>query len=277
MFIAKTIAEMRNWRQSSKGTVGFIPTMGYLHVGHISLVTLSQKENDFTVVSIFINPKQFGVTEDFSSYPRDTNRDLELLKKAGVAAVFLPDVSEMYPDGFETNVTVTKLSKKLEGEKRPGHFDGVATVVAKLFNIVQPDRAYFGQKDAQQVVVMKKMVDDLQFPVKIVVGDTIREDNGLALSSRNVYLTKKEHDESQVISQSLKLAQELFDKGELDVKKIKKAMEELINTTSGEIDYISIADPKTLDELAKVTDGSLISLAVYYGKTRLIDNCTLTL
>ena len=273
MLVAKTIAEIRTWRQNFHGTVGFIPTMGYLHDGHLSLIQQAKKENDLVVVSIFVNPKQFGPKEDFTSYPHDTARDLQFLKDAKVDVVFLPELEEMYPAGFESKVSVTGLSKRLEGKRRPGHFDGVATVVSKLFNIVQPQKAYFGQKDVQQVVVMKKLVSDLQFPLSIIVGETIRERDGLALSSRNVFLSDAERKQAAVLFQSLQLAQKLLLQGEYSALKIKNAMKKLIKTTDGRIDYISIANPESLTEVSYLKNGTIVSLAVYYGKTRLIDNC----
>lgn len=273
MLVAKTIAEIRTWRQNVFDTVGFIPTMGYLHDGHLSLIQKAKRENDRVVVSIFVNPKQFGPKENFTSYPRDTDRDLQFLKDAKADVVFLPELEEMYPAGFDSKVSVMGLSKKLEGKRRPGHFDGVATVVSKLFNIVQPQKAYFGQKDAQQVVIMKKMVSDLQFPLSIIVGETIREKDGLALSSRNVFLSEAESKQAAVLFQSLRLAQKLFSQGEHSALKIKNAMQKLINTTDGKIDYISIADPESLTEVSYLKKGTIVSLAVYYGKTRLIDNC----
>ncbi len=275
IFIARTITEMRKWRTNAIGKIGFIPTMGYLHIGHLSLMSRAKQENDLVVVSIFVNPKQFGPHEDFNKYPRDVNRDLEILRKAHVDVAFLPEVDEMYPDGFETNISVTNLSRKLEGKIRPGHFDGVATIVSKLFNIIQPQHSYFGQKDAQQVAIIKKMVSDLQFPIDIVIGDTIREKNGLALSSRNVFLDNKQFTDSGILFQALSLAQELFQQGERNPKKIKKAMLQLIKKTNSTIDYVSIANPKTLEELTIIDKEALVSLAVYYGKIRLIDNCIL--
>jgi len=275
MQTVKTINEMRILRGKTAGKVGFIPTMGYLHEGHISLVEQAKKENDSVVVSIFVNPKQFGPNEDFTRYPRDEQNDIELLEKAGVDILFLPTVDEIYPEGFETYVTVENTSQVLEGAKRPGHFRGVATVVTKLFNIIQPDNTYFGQKDAQQVAVMKRMIADLQFPITLHIGETLRESNGLAKSSRNVYLSEKDRTEAAVLFKSLQLAQEKFQKGEKDSAKIKNEMEKLIRMTSGKIDYISIADPETLQELDFIKKNALVSLAVYFGKTRLIDNSIL--
>lgn len=276
MIVIKTIAEMRKWRTSVTGTVGFIPTMGYLHEGHVSLMNLAKDINDHVVVSIFVNPKQFGPQEDFNSYPRDTERDLTILKNATVSVAFLPGVEEIYPENFETIVSVSKLSKKLEGKRRPGHFDGVATIIAKLFNIIQPTRAYFGQKDAQQVIVMKKLVQDLAFPTDIIVGPTIRQKNGLALSSRNIFLSTQQKHDSVSLSESLQIAQKLFNEGVHESQKIKDAMKKIIENSGGVIDYISIADPETLDEISLVGKNTLVSLAVYYGKTRLIDNCIIS-
>jgi pantoate--beta-alanine ligase len=277
MIVIKTIDDMRNWRRSVKGTLGFVPTMGYLHVGHVSLIKLAQADNDHVVVSIFVNPKQFAPNEDFNRYPRDIIKDLSILEEANVTAVFLPDVEEIYPENFETIVSMTILSKKLEGAKRPGHFDGVTTIITKLFNIVQPMRAYFGQKDAQQVVIIKKLVRDLAFPIAIIVGPTIRQINGLALSSRNSFLTISQKQNSAGISQSLGVAQKLIREGERDPKTIKNSIVTIIEKSSGVIDYISIADPQNLNELSRIQKKTLISLAVFYGKTRLIDNCIISL
>jgi pantoate--beta-alanine ligase len=275
MKIVKTIQEMRKLWAAISGTVGFIPTMGYLHEGHISLIELAKKENDYVVVSIFVNPKQFGPDEDFKSYPRNEKSDVTLLEKAGVDVLFFPDANEMYPGGFATYVSVEKLSDILEGAKRPGHFTGVTTVLTKLFNIIQPTVAYFGQKDAQQVFIVKKMVSDLAFPVSIIVGETVREKDGLAKSSRNVYLNKNERKQAAILFQSLQKAQDMFQKGEKDTMKLKRAMEELIKTKDSKIDYISVADPETLEEEISSKKGSIVSLAVYFGKTRLIDNIIL--
>ncbi|MCR4394819.1 MAG: pantoate--beta-alanine ligase, partial [Dehalococcoidales bacterium] len=199
MKIFETIAELKQYRYNLKGTVGFVPTMGYLHEGHLSLVRRSRSENDYTVVSIFVNPTQFGPNEDFDRYPRDYPRDFALLEKENVDCVFLPPVKEMYPEGYSTWVDVYKVTERLEGAIRPGHFRGVATVVTKLFNIVQPDRAYFGQKDAQQCVVIKKMVADLNMNLEIVICPTVREPDGLAMSSRNVYLSPEERQQAPVL------------------------------------------------------------------------------
>lgn len=275
MRIIKTVIDIVQIRKLLKGSIGFIPTMGCLHQGHISLVTKAKQENDHVIVSIFVNPTQFGPHDDYKKYPRDIERDLELLKKAHTDFVFLPQVEEMYPLGYETYIHVKNLANRLEGKSRPGHFDGVATIITKLFNIIRPTRAYFGQKDAQQVVVIKKMIADLNIPVKLVIGKTVRESDGLAMSSRNVYLNKKERQQAVVLYQSLLIAQKLFKEGIYESKKIKLAMKNLINTTSGIIDYISIADPQLLLELKRVKKGALVSLAVCFDKTRLIDNIIL--
>lgn len=276
MKIIKNIAGLKKIRTNMKGTIGFIPTMGYLHEGHVSLVKRAKAENDHVVVSIFVNPKQFGPHEDFQKYPRDTERDLTFLESTQTDIVFLPSVDELYPDDFETYVSLNKITKRLEGAVRPSHFTGVATVLTKLFHIVQPTKSYFGQKDAQQVAVVKKMVSDLNFPTEIVVGETVREHDGLAMSSRNVFLSGTERKEACVLYQSLTLAKEMIEKDETVSEKIKTAMEQLIQTTSGKIDYISIADLQTLDEIEHINDKALISLAVRFGNTRLIDNIVIT-
>lgn len=272
MKVIKTIAELQNIRNSLQQSVGFVPTMGYLHAGHVSLVELAQKETENVFVSIFVNPKQFGPHDDFQKYPRDIDRDLELLKKTKTTFVFLPEVAALYPEGYDTYVSLHEITKKLEGAVRPNHFTGVATVLTKLFHLVQPTKAYFGQKDAQQVVVVKKMVADLHFPVEIVVGPTVREVDGLAMSSRNVFLDPKQRMEASFLYQSLCLAKTMFVEGEGDSEKILSAMEKLIHKTSGMIEYISITNPQTLEDVRIVKKGTLISLAVRFGSTRLIDN-----
>ena len=276
MQVLESIAAFRAARRAMTGSVGFVPTMGYLHEGHMELARRAREENDHVVASIFVNPAQFGPNEDFERYPRDPERDLAMLKREGVDAVFLPPVAEMYPPGACTFVTVEGLSQKLEGAARPGHFRGVPTVVAKLFNIVQPTRAYFGQKDAQQVVIIQKMAADLGFPLAIVVCPTVREPDGLAMSSRNVYLSTEERREATVLYRSLCLAQEMLQKGERRASVIRQAMTGLIEAEPrGRLDYISLAHPQTLDELDKVEGKALVSLAVFFGKTRLIDNVVL--
>ena len=276
MKVVETIAELRKLRLKLPKPIGFVPTMGYLHQGHLSLVKQARAENPSVVVSIFVNPTQFGPQEDFTRYPRDPKRDLALLEKERVDLVFMPSVDEMYPAGFDSWVEVGKLAERLEGASRPGHFRGVTTVVAKLFNIVQPDRAYFGQKDAQQLIVIKKMASDLDMNLEVVAVPTVREPDGLAMSSRNTYLNAEERKQATVLYQALKLAQKLWAEGEKDAKSIRQQMTALIQKQPlAEIDYISIADAETLDELDRVKTPALVSLAVKIGRTRLIDNVVL--
>lgn len=256
--------------------IGFVPTMGYLHKGHLSLIKIAKRKSDVVVVSIFVNPTQFGPKEDFAKYPRDFKRDKFLLEKEGCDFVFAPRVKDMYPEGYLTYVNVEKITGKLEGAIRPGHFQGVTTVVAKLFNMVQPDIAVFGQKDAQQAVVLKKMVDDLNYGVKMIIAGTVRERNGLALSSRNVYLSKEERRQAKVLYQALRLAKKMIKKGERSVSKIASKMNKLIDKQPlADIDYIAITDAHSLELLNKLKGEILISLAVRFGKTRLIDNIKL--
>jgi pantoate--beta-alanine ligase len=273
METADSITRMKAWRRGVFGSVGFVPTMGYLHEGHISLVKQSRKENDVTAVSIFVNPTQFGPKEDFKTYPRDTDRDLRLLKEVGTDVVFMPSAEEMYPPNYSTWVDVEKLTSRLEGEVRPGHFRGVTTVVNKLFNIVEPTRSYFGQKDAQQALVLRKMAVDLNMNLEVIVLPTVREPDGLAMSSRNVYLDEKQRKAAVILYKSLTMAAGLRKKGEKDAAKIRQKMTELIKSEPlGTIDYISIADTATLDELEEIKGEALVSLAVRFGRTRLIDN-----
>lgn len=267
---------MKALRRQSQGAVGFVPTMGYLHEGHLELVRRARAENSVVVVSIFVNPTQFGPAEDFKRYPRDIPRDLALLEREKTDIVFIPSAEEMYPPEFNTWVIVEKVTERLEGKSRPGHFRGVATVVNKLFNIVEPARAYFGQKDAQQVVVIKRMVSDLNMNVEIVVVPTVRESDGLAMSSRNVYLNPQERQAATVLFRALSLAESLWREGERDADIIRNAMVSVISKEPlAEIDYVSIAHPETLEELSKIDGPALTSLAVRIGKTRLIDNMVL--
>ncbi len=276
MKVIEKIDEMKRFRQQLAEPVGFVPTMGYLHEGHLALVRQTRVENPSVVVSIFVNPTQFGPREDPKSYPRNPERDLALLEKEGVDIVFAPPLAKMYPAQFSSWVEVGKITKRLEGASRPGHFRGVTTVVAKLFNIVQPDRAYFGQKDAQQAIVIKKMVADLDMNLEIVTVPTVRESDGLAMSSRNAYLNPQERQAATVLYQALSLAQQLWSQGEKDAEHIRQQMTALIQKQPlAEIDYVSIADAKTLDELDRVSPPVLVSLAVRIGKTRLIDNVEL--
>lgn len=271
------IAELRALRASLSpaDTIGFVPTMGYLHTGHLSLVRLARAQNSLVAVSIFINPTQFGPGEDLARYPRDIQRDLSMLQEAGVDWVFTPSVEEMYPSGYATYVDVREVTSRLEGAARPGHFTGVATIVAKLFNIVQPHRAYFGQKDAQQVVVIKRMAQDLNFPLEIVVGPTLREPDGLAMSSRNVYLNPQERRAALVLYNALNAAKTLWDKGERRGSVLRDAMSRILAAEPlAHPDYVSVADPVSLQELddAGLASAALASLAVRIGSTRLIDN-----
>jgi pantoate--beta-alanine ligase len=271
--VVETIADLKSLRAKLAEPVGFVPTMGYLHEGHLALVRQAKAENPSVVVSIFVNPAQFGPQEDFKKYPRDPQRDLALLEKEGVDLVFVPSLDEMYPPQFDSWVEMGKVAERLEGAARPGHFRGVATVVAKLFNIVQPDRAYFGQKDAQQLIVIRKMVADLNMNLQVAAVPTVREPDGLAMSSRNTYLNPEERKQAVVLYQALNLAQKLYSEGEKDAKAIRQQMRDLIQKQPlAHIDYISIADAETLDELDTVRPPALVSLAVKIGKTRLIDN-----
>jgi pantoate--beta-alanine ligase len=273
MKVLKTINEIKQLRLKLAEPVGFVPTMGYLHEGHLALVRQARAENPSVVVSIFVNPTQFGPQEDFDRYPRDPQRDLALLEKEGVDIVFMPSVDEMYPPQFSSWVEVGKVAERLEGVSRPGHFRGVATVVARLFDIVQPNKAYFGQKDAQQLIVIKKMVADLDMNLQVVAVPTVREPDGLAMSSRNTYLNPEERKAAVVLYQALTLAQKLYSEGEKDAQTIRQQMADLIQQQPlTDIDYISIADAETLDEMETVRPPALVSLAVRIGRTRLIDN-----
>ena len=276
MQVVGPILEIRTLRQKLGGTVGFVPTMGYLHEGHLALVKQARVENSAVIVSIYVNPAQFGPREDFGAYPRDLNRDLELLRGEGVDIVFVPSDDEMYPPEFSSWVDVEKMTERLEGASRQGHFRGVATVVAKLFNIVQPSRAYFGQKDAQQVMVIKRMVADLNMGIEIVVVPMLRESDGLAMSSRNIYLSPKERQAATILFKALTLARQLSQGGEKDTGKIRRQMIALIQKEPlAQIDYVSVADSETLEELNLIDRPALASLAVRIGKTRLIDNMPL--
>ncbi|MBI3362741.1 MAG: pantoate--beta-alanine ligase [Chloroflexi bacterium] len=273
MKTASALRELRDLRNTLKGTLGLVPTMGYLHEGHLSLVRRSKAECDHTAASIFVNPTQFGPSEDLSRYPRDMPRDLALLEAEGVDLVWTPTPDIVYPPDFQTWITVEKVSQPLEGAHRPGHFRGVATVVAKLFNAFTPDRAYFGQKDAQQIVVIRQMARDLNFPLEIVVCPTVREDDGLALSSRNAYLKPDERKAATVLYRALIGAQEAFEAGERDAGRLRAIMSSTIAAEPlAREDYVSVAGPETLAELDSVERGALFSIAVRIGATRLIDN-----
>ena len=256
--------------------IGFVPTMGYLHQGHLELVRRARAENKTVVVSIFVNPTQFAPQEDLASYPRNPERDLALLEKEGADVVFMPDTEEMYPEGFDSWVEVKEVAGRLEGAFRPAFFRGVATVVSKLFNIVQPTRVYFGQKDAQQLIVIRKMVSDLNIELEVVAVPTVRESDGLAMSSRNIYLDPNERQAALVLWKALSLAQELWQGGERSAERLRQEMTLLIDAEPlARLDYVSVAAPDTLEELAEVDRTALVSMAVWIGKVRLIDNIML--
>jgi pantoate--beta-alanine ligase len=264
----------RKIRRDQDRTIGLVPTMGALHEGHLSLVREARRMSDVVVVSVFVNPTQFGPTEDFEHYPRDLTKDTALLTDYNVDYIFAPTAEEMYPRGFCTYVNVSGLSKLLEGESRPGHFRGVATVVSILLNTVRPDFAFFGQKDAQQSVIIKRMVKDLAFDTEIVVLPTVREDSGLAISSRNLYLTEEERESAAVIHHALAKAKESFKKGERHASKLAEAVRSTIETEPhARLGYVSIVDAETLETVEKIDERPvLIAVAAYIGKTRLIDN-----
>ena len=276
MMIATGLDELRSTRLLLDGTVGFVPTMGYLHEGHVSLARRARQECGGVIASIFVNPTQFGPTEDLSKYPRDLKRDLQLLEAAGVDLVWTPTNEEMYLPGFSTWVEVEGLTRPLEGAARPGHFRGVTTVVTKLFNAVQPQKAYFGQKDAQQAAVIRKMTRDLNFPIEIVVCPTVREPDGLAMSSRNSYLSPEERTAAPILFRALTTAKTAYENGERDADALRKTMSDVLASEPlANQQYVSCADYDTLEELTTVTDKSLLSMAVFIGKTRLIDNFVL--
>jgi pantoate--beta-alanine ligase len=255
--------------------IGLVPTMGYLHDGHLSLVRTARRKCDFLIVSVFVNPAQFGPKEDLRRYPRDLRRDLRLLKKEGVDLVFNPPAKAMYPEGFRTYVEVRDWSKLLCGASRPIHFRGVTTVVLKLFNIMQPDIAVFGGKDYQQAVIIKKMVKDLNLSVKVMTGKIVREPDGLAMSSRNTYLSENERKNAVVLYESLKWLRQAYIKGLRDPKLAKNKIASMIKNKKGTIDYIALVDKSTLEPVSKLRKGTLIALAVFFGRTRLIDNTIL--
>ena len=276
MMIVSTLEELRSARPLLDGKLGLVPTMGYLHEGHISLVRRAKAECDHVAVSIFVNPTQFGPNEDLSKYPRDLDRDLHLLEEAGTHLVWTPTPEIMYPSGFQTWVEVEEMTRPLEGAQRPGHFRGVTTVVTKLFNAVQPAKAYFGQKDAQQAAVIRRMMSDLNFPIEIVVCPIVREADGLAMSSRNVYLDTKQRKAATVLYRSLSAAKAAYEQGERDAEKLRQIMKATIASEPlAQMQYVSCADYDTLQELEKVMGKSLLSVAVFFGRTRLIDNSVL--
>jgi len=276
MRTAITLTELGALRRSFAGTVGLVPTMGYLHEGHLSLVRRARADCDHVVVSIFVNPAQFGPQEDLSNYPRDLERDLSLLEPLGVDLVWMPTAGLMYPPGYQTWVEVEAITRPLEGAMRPGHFRGVTTVVAKLFNGVQPQRAYFGQKDAQQAAVLRQMTRDLNFPIQVVICPIVREPDGLAMSSRNVYLDPEQRKAATVLSRSLHAAKAMYENGERDAETLRGKMKEVLaGEPLADVQYVSCADYDTLEELKTVDRKALLSLAVFLGKTRLIDNIVL--
>jgi pantoate--beta-alanine ligase len=268
-----SLSDLRVERLSLQGTVGLVPTMGYLHEGHLSLIRQAKAECDHVIVSIFVNPTQFGPSEDLSKYPRDLERDLGLIRPVGVDLVWTPSAQEMYPPGYQTWVEVEALTHPLEGALRPGHFKGVTTIVAKLFNATQPHKAYFGQKDAQQHTVIRQMVRDLNFPLEVVVCPIVREADGLAMSSRNKYLEEADRQAATVLFRALSAAQELYKGGERSGEALRAKMKEVIqDEPRARMQYVSCADFDTLEELQVVTGKALLSMAVLFGKTRLIDN-----
>lgn len=276
MKVVTSTEELRTACAQLPKPVGLVPTMGYLHEGHLSLVRAARAECASVVVSIYVNPTQFGPNEDFAAYPRGLERDLSLLKPLQVDLVWTPTNEILYPSGFQTWVTVEEVSQPLEGSFRPGHFRGVATVVAKLFNSVQPQKAYFGQKDAQQVVVIRQMTRDLNFPIEIVVCPIVREADGLALSSRNTYLNPEQRQAATALSRALQAARQDFVNGESSAEKLRQRMMAVLNQEPlARVQYVSCAHPDSLEELDTITERALLSMAVYVGKTRLIDNILL--
>ena len=279
MKIVHTIAEIREIVRQARlagHTVGFVPTMGYLHEGHLELMRRARERCDFVVASIFVNPTQFGPNEDLDRYPRDLERDARLAEEVGVDVIFNPPVEEMYPPGYCTYVEVERLTEKMCGASRPGHFRGVATVVTKLFNIVKPDVAFFGQKDAQQALVIQGMVADLNMDLEIVTVPTVRESDGLAMSSRNVYLDPEQRRAALVLSRSLDRAVEAVRAGERDVARIRQMVEDLIRAEPlARIDYVEIYSYPGLEPVERLQGQALLALAVKFGQTRLIDNVIL--
>ncbi|MDK2854839.1 MAG: pantoate--beta-alanine ligase [Bacillota bacterium] len=271
--VAAVRARVRAERRAGK-SIGLVPTMGYLHEGHLSLIRRARAECDFVVVSIFVNPLQFGPQEDYNTYPRDLNRDTRLAAEAGADVIFHPTPEEMYPAGFQTHVEVEKLSQGLCGAFRPGHFRGVATVVTKLFNIVGPDRAYFGEKDAQQLAIIRRMVRDLNLDVEIVPMPIVRESDGLALSSRNTYLSPAERRAATVLYRALVYGRDLIAAGERDGLRVRDAVRRTLESEPlvSRIDYVAVVDPDTLEEKTTLSGSVMLAVAAYIGKVRLIDN-----
>lgn len=276
MRVVERISDLLAALRAAERPLGLVPTMGFLHDGHLSLARRARAENATVAVSIFVNPVQFGPHEDLERYPRDLSRDLRLLEAEKVDLVFCPSMTEMYPSGFDSYVEVGTLASRLEGAARPGHFRGVCTVVLKLFNLTRPERSYFGQKDAQQVLVVKRMSGDLNTGVNVVVCPTVREPDGLALSSRNVYLDAQERQAALVLYRSLRKVQELFAGGQHDAEALRRGMRAVLEAEpKARVEYVSVADTETLEELDEVRGPALVSLAVRIGTTRLIDNVVL--
>jgi pantoate--beta-alanine ligase len=276
MKVVTRVSDVRAWRAEAAGSLGLVPTMGYLHAGHISLVERARRENDRVAATLFVNPTQFAPHEDLARYPRDLERDRRLLEGAGCELLFAPPAEEVYPPGFDTFVEVGAVAAPLEGARRPGHFRGVATVVLKLLNIVQPDRAYFGQKDAQQLAVIRKMVADLDVPVDVVACPTVRDADGLALSSRNSYLGPEDRAAAPVLYRALTAAADRWRAGERSAEALRQAMQAVLaKEPRAQVDYVSVADPLTLRELETVSGPAVLSLAVRVGPARLIDNVLL--
>lgn len=276
MRIFKSAEEIQHWSLEQRicgQTIGLVPTMGYLHNGHLSLLNLARAECDIVVVSIFVNPTQFGPDEDFGKYPRDEEGDISMCNEYGVDALFIPDADEMYASDASVYVDENSLSNGLCGDSRPGHFTGVCTVVAKLFNIVLPHEAVFGQKDYQQAAVIQRMIRDLNFPVELKIAPIVREQDGLALSSRNVYLSEDERERALSICASLELVHEKFFSGETDVEALKGLIIEKLDAASLDIDYVEIVDGAQLTSVDSVDIGDVVLIAAHCGKTRLIDNC----
>jgi len=274
MNVVTSMKDLRAERTSLKSTVGFVPTMGFLHRGHLSLVQNAKKRCSSVVVSIFVNPTQFGPNEDLKTYPRDLDRDLSMLEKAGIDLVWTPTPETMYPPCFQTWISVEEVARPLEGNMRPGHFRGVSTIVAKLFNTVQPDVAYFGQKDAQQAAVIRQMANDLNFNLEIEICPTVREPDGLAMSSRNINLNPTEREAAAVLYHSLTTALSAYNSGERDSQKFRGILaEEIEKEPLAQLQYVSCANPDTIQEINGMIGGkALLSMAVFIGKTRLIDN-----
>lgn len=276
MKVIETVSEMHQIRRQCRGSVGVVPTMGYLHKGHMSLVRRARLENDTVIATIFVNPTQFGKGEDLDSYPRDLRRDCEVLEQAGTDFVFIPADRQMYPPDYQTYVNVEKVTKLLEGAARPSHFRGVTTVVAKLFNLTRPHRAYFGQKDAQQVRVIQQMVKDLNYDLEIVVCPTVREEDGVAMSSRNSYLSPAEREAALVLNRALRAAEARYRAGERDAAALRATMQKALRAEPlAHVEYVSVASMNTLDEVNQIKEPALASMAVRIGPARLIDNVVL--